>query len=161
MEKTVNIAHRQLLLKSTFESFTDRLENVVLNHLETGWAETLKKDIPAFRAYIDKLGGNTGLMLFAIQDHGLLLSALDAQRKAKQYVIGNPMTAIKMTGVDIRAALYAPLHILVYEDTDGKLFAEYDLPSTLFGQFGEKVLEIGKLLDQKILDVIELADTIV
>lgn len=160
MEKSIEITHKQLLLKSTFESFTDRLENVVLNHLEATWAETLKKDIPAFRGYIDKVGGDTGLMLFAIQDHGLLLSTIDAPRKAKQYVIGNPMTAIKMTAVDIRAALYAPLHILVYEDSDNKLYAEYDLPSTLFGQFGEKILEIGKILDGKLLHVIELADQI-
>ena len=59
----------------------------------------------------------------------------------------------------MRAALYAPLRILVYEGADNSSYVEYDLPSSLFGQFGnEKVTEVAKNLDEKLLNVIILSD---
>jgi uncharacterized protein (DUF302 family) len=73
--------------------------------------------------------------------------------KAKQYVIGNPLVAIQMTIHIIRAALYAPLRIVVYEDE------HYDLPSSLFGQFdNDAILQVAKGLDEKLLNAITLAD---
>ena len=49
-------------------------------------------------------------------------------------------TAVKlikgaMTRHDIRAALYAPLRVLVYEADDRSTRIEFDQPSSLFGQF--------------------------
>ena len=41
-----------------------------------------------------------------------------------------------MTQHDIRASLYAPLRVLIYENEEGKTCVEYDRPSSLFGQFG-------------------------
>jgi hypothetical protein len=41
-----------------------------------------------------------------------------------------------MTQHDIRASLYAPLRVLIYENEEGKTCVEYDKPSSLFGQFG-------------------------
>jgi hypothetical protein len=50
------------------------------------------------------------------------------------------------------------MRMLVYEE-NGRAFAEYDLPSTLFGQFGdEKNTAVGKELDNKLLKAIHLAD---
>jgi hypothetical protein len=49
--------------------------------------------------------------------------------------------------------------MIVYESEDHNVFAEYDLPSTLFGQFGNTaVLEVAIGLDLKLLKVINLAD---
>lgn len=160
MENQIKITHIALPLKSNFENFADRLENDILKHIEIEWSDTLKKDKDAFKAYVDELAGTTGLMIFSVQDHGLLLSTYNQLRKAKQFVIGNPMTAVKLTQLDIRAALYAPLRILVYEDKQGKSWVEYDLPSDLFGQFGEELREISKTLDKKLHDVILFADGI-
>jgi uncharacterized protein (DUF302 family) len=56
-----------------------------------------------------------------------------------------------MTQHDIRAALYAPLRVLLYEDEEGKTCVEYDRPSSLFGQFGNAdVMEIAAMLDRKL-----------
>ena len=77
-------------------------------------------------------------MLFEIQQHGKLLGIVGAARKAKQYVLGNPLIAIQMTRHDIRASLYAPLRMIVYEIEGHAVRAEYDLPSSLFGQFGNR-----------------------
>jgi len=62
----------------------------------------------------------------------------------------NPLFAIQMTQHDIRASLYAPLRVLIYENEEGKTCVEYDKPSSLFGQFGNpKVTEVATMLDRK------------
>ena len=82
------------------------------------------------------MAGPSGFMLFGTQNHGQLLRLAGQKRKAVQYVVGNPLIALQMTQHDIRASLYAPLRVLIYEDESGKTWLEYDRPSSLFGQFG-------------------------
>jgi len=53
-------------------------------------------------------------------------------KQAKQYRIGNPLIAMQMTQLDIRAGLYVPLSILIYEDAEGKVMADYDFPLIYF-----------------------------
>jgi uncharacterized protein (DUF302 family) len=63
-----------------------------------------------------------------------------------------------MTEYDIRAALYAPLRVLVYEDTQSKVHVEYDLPSSLFGQFHDaKVDVVARELDEKLSQLVKKA----
>jgi uncharacterized protein (DUF302 family) len=72
-------------------------------------------------------------------------------RKAIQYIVGNPLIAVQMTQHDVRASLYAPLRILLYEDEAGKTCLEYDQPSSLFGQFGnERIAPVAAGLDRKL-----------
>jgi hypothetical protein len=64
---------------------------------------------------------------------------------------GNPLIALQMTQHDIRASLYAPLRVLVYENADGKTCIEYDKPSSLFGQFGNAEVDaVAAMLDRKL-----------
>jgi uncharacterized protein (DUF302 family) len=94
-------------------------------------------------------------MIFSVFDHGAALNMVGARRKAKQYLIGNPLTAIQMSQQDIRAALYAPLRALVYEKKAGQTMVEYDQPSSLFGQFGrEEVTHVAVRLDSGLEQVI-------
>jgi hypothetical protein len=63
-----------------------------------------------------------------------------------------------MTQHDIRAGLYAPLRLLVYEDERGKTCVEYDRPSSLFGQFGDaRVTEVATMLDRKLEELVATA----
>jgi uncharacterized protein (DUF302 family) len=56
-----------------------------------------------------------------------------------------------MTQHDIRASLYAPLRILLYENDEGKTCVEYDKPSSLFGQFGnDRITPTATMLDRKL-----------
>lgn len=88
------------------------------------------------------------LSIFGARDHGALLAIAGQRRQALQYEIGNPLTASRMTRHQLGAALYAPLRVLLREDDLGHGVFEYDLPSSLFGQFGdERVTAIGKMLD--------------
>ena len=73
------------------------------------------------------------------------------ERKAIQYAVGNPLFAIQMTQHDIRASLYAPLRVLIYEDEEGKTCVEYDRPSSLFGHFGDdRISPTAAMLDRKL-----------
>jgi uncharacterized protein (DUF302 family) len=105
----------------------------------------------AVRARIEGMVGPSGFMLFRTSDHGALLRLAGQNKKAVQYLLGNPLFAVRMTQHDIRAGLYAPLRVLVYQDEAGKTCVEYDKPSSLFGQFGNaKVTEVANMLDEKL-----------
>jgi uncharacterized protein (DUF302 family) len=102
-------------------------------------------------ASIEALAGPSGLMLFASHDHGSLLRIAGQERKAVQYVVGNPAFAVQMTEHDRRASLYAPLRILLYENDEGQTCLEYDKPSSLFGQFeNTEVNAVASMLDRKL-----------
>jgi hypothetical protein len=48
------------------------------------------------------------------------------------------------------AGQYAPLRVVLYEENGGSVIA-YDLPSDLFGQFGdERVTQVGHDLDREL-----------
>jgi uncharacterized protein (DUF302 family) len=98
------------------------------------------------------MAGPSGFMLFRTSDHGALLRLVGREKKrAVQYLVGNPLFAIQMTQHDIRAGLYAPLRVLLYEDEEGKTCVEYDKPSSLFGQFANtKVTTVAAMLDRKL-----------
>src|SRR5262245_35502918 len=77
-------------------------------------------DIEQARAKIEAMAGPSGFMLFGTSDHGALLRIVGQKRKAVQCVVGNPLFALQMTQHDIRASLYAPLRVLLYEDEGGE-----------------------------------------
>jgi uncharacterized protein (DUF302 family) len=108
-------------------------------------------DTEGARARIEAMAGPSGFMLFGTQNHGALLRLAGQKRKAVQYVVGNPLFALRMTQHDIRASLYAPLRVLIYEDGQGKTCVEYDRPSSLFGQFGnDRIAPTAAMLDRKL-----------
>jgi len=87
--------------------------------------------------------------------HGALLRLTGQKRKAVQYVVGNPLFAFQMTQHDIRASLYAPLRVLIYEDERGRTCLEYDKPSSLFGQFNDAgIAPVASMLDRKLEDLV-------
>ena len=115
-------------------------------------------DIEEARARIEAMAGPSGLMLFGTQDHGALLRLVGQKRKAIQYVVGNPLFALQMTRHDIRAGLYAPLRVLLYEDERGRTCLEYDKPSSLIGQFNDaRIASVAAMLDRKLEDLVTTA----
>jgi uncharacterized protein (DUF302 family) len=140
------------VVAAAFEGQLGRYDAGALKHL----AESA--DAEPVRAKIEAMAGPSGFMLFGTQDHGLLLRIVGQKRKAIQYVVGNPLFAVQMTQHDIRASLYAPLRVLIYEDDGGKTLLEYDRPSSLFGQFGnEQVAPTAASLDRKLEELVAKA----
>jgi uncharacterized protein (DUF302 family) len=108
-------------------------------------------DVEQAREKIAAMAGSSSFMLFGTQDHGALLRLAGQKRKAIQYVLGNPLFALHKTQHDIRASLYAPLRVLIYESEGGRTSIEYDKPSSLFGQFGISEIDASAaLLDRRL-----------
>jgi uncharacterized protein (DUF302 family) len=104
---------------------------------------------------LKKIQGDAGLVIFSVATHGDWLQILSWGRHAVQYVIGNVLVSTQMTRHELAAGLYAPLRVILYENRAGTATFEYDLPSTLFGQYGnESVTAVAKELNQKISDVL-------
>ena len=105
----VKVQHRSLLIERGYEEFTGRLDQILGRFV----ASKLKGLTPdgAMEA-LKSMEGEQGFMIINIFDHGADLLMVGQRRKAKQYLIGNPLVAIQITRYDIRAALYAPLRVL-------------------------------------------------
>ena len=148
----ISVDHVRRATEKHFDEVTRAFERQ-LGRFEPGVYQALAAggDAEGARAKIEAMAGPSGFMLFGTQDHGSLLRLAGQQRKAIQYVVGNPLFALQMTQHDIRAGLYAPLRVLVYEDGQGKTCVEYDRPSSLFGQFGDdRISPTAAMLDKKL-----------
>jgi hypothetical protein len=101
-------------------------------------------------AKIHAMEGSSGLMLFAVRDHGQLLSLKGKTSYGKQYELGNPLIAAEMTGVDLRAGEYAPLRMYIYVGPDAMTHIDYDLPSSVLARFKSPVIaQVAARLDHK------------
>jgi uncharacterized protein (DUF302 family) len=107
---------------------------------------------------IHAMEGSSGLMIFAVRDHGQLLALKGKLALARQYEVGNPLVALEMTQHDLRAGEYAPLRIYVYVGEDKLTHVDYDLSSSVFGRFKSKQIdEVAKGLDQKLEKLVTTA----
>lgn len=146
------VDHVRLTIDKPFEEVAKAFERQ-LGRFDPDLYKSLAKggDTEATRAKLESMAGSSGFMLFGTNDHGLLLRIAGQKRKAIQYVVGNPLFALQMTQHDIRASLYAPLRVLLYENEEGKACVEYDKPSSLFGQFeNAEITAVATMLDRKL-----------
>jgi len=153
--RTLAIEHRVLQCASSFEEVHRALIDSV-PALKSELSEILirgeQENVAIARRDWPKL------WLFLVRDHGALALADGQHSKAMQYEIGNPLTAERMTRYALAAGLYAPLRVVLYEDESGKAVFEYDLPSSLFGQFGdERITQVGRELDVELEAVLQVA----
>jgi hypothetical protein len=154
----ITVVHEAVDLPISYDAFIGRLERLLGRFDPEVAARVLADDPAAAAARIGAMAGEQGLMLFGSQDHGGLFALRREARKAKRYHVGNPLIAFQMTQHDIRAGLYAPLTMLVYETGPAAVRVEFDRPSSLFGQFGNPtVTEVAVGLDAKLNALIEKA----
>ena len=113
-----------------------------LGRLDDGIRALLKADdIEGLRAALRKAAGTDGLVIHYIGVHGDWLALKGERRNTTAYLIGNILSAVEMTSIDLAAGLYAPLRLVIYENGEGGTTSEYDRPSTLFGQFGQPEID--------------------
>lgn len=146
------VDHVRLATNRSFEDVTTAYERQ-LGRFEPDAYRTLasRGDAEGVRVRIAVMAGPSGFMLFATHNHGALLRLAGQRRKAIQYIVGNPLFALQMTQHDIRASLYAPLRVLIYENEAGKTSIQYDRPSSLFGQFNDdRIASVAGMLDRKL-----------
>jgi uncharacterized protein (DUF302 family) len=155
----IAVEHIQVVAEKPFDQVTKAFEQQLGRFDEDTYRSLAGgEDVEAARAKLEAMVGPSGFMLFRTSDHGSLLRLVGQKKRAIQYLIGNPLFAIQMTEHDIRASLYAPLRVLLYEHEQGKTCVEYDKPSSLFGQFGNaKVTEVAAMLDRKLEQLVAKA----
>jgi uncharacterized protein (DUF302 family) len=155
----IAVEHVEVIAEKPFDQVTKAFEQQ-LGQFNEATYKTLAagEDLEKARAKLEAMVGPSGFMLFRTSDHGSLLRLVGQKKKAIQYLVGNPLFAIQMTQHDIRAGLYAPLRVLIYEIEPGQTCLEYDRPSSLFGQFGNaKVTEVATMLDRKLEQLVAKA----
>jgi hypothetical protein len=83
----------------------------------------------------------------------------ESSRKIKQYQVCNPHLISRMIAHNAGAALYTPLHLLVYEKPNGKVVVEYDLPTSFFARFNNAAINIeATKLESILVKLIKKAD---
>src|SRR6202021_1966429 len=141
----IAVKHVKIESVKRFEEVRRALEETIPK-LNPAVAEFLRKGDQE-RAKAEEEHGPK-LSIFLCRDHGALLQIAGGARNARQYEIGNLLTASKMTRHQLPAALYAPLRVVLFEDEQGRGILEYDRPSSFFSQYGdERVTEGGRSLD--------------
>ncbi len=158
-DSRVMVNHAHLVTDKPFEDVTKAFERQ-LGRFDPDVYQALAEggDAEGAKAKIEAMAGPSGFMLFASHHHGALLRLAGRKRKAIQYVVGNPLFALQMTQHDLRAGLYAPLRVLLYEDERGRTCLEYDKPSSLFGQFqNDRISPTAAMLDKKLEALIAAA----
>jgi uncharacterized protein (DUF302 family) len=154
------VVHEGREVRHGFEPFVASFE-AILGRFDPEVQADFDKEPAVATARLERMAGEQGLMLFATQDHGALLGLLGRARNAKRYYVGNPLIALQMTQHDIRAGLYAPLSVLVYEKDPSTVRVEFDRPSSLFGQFGNAaVTKVAVELDKKLENLIAKASSL-
>jgi hypothetical protein len=90
--QTIAVEHIKISSERSFEEVRRRLE-ATLPKLDASIAETLRRGDQKRAAEYEKSGPK--LSIFEERDHGCLLETFGGRRKALQYEIGNPLTALK------------------------------------------------------------------
>ena len=102
-----------------------------------------------------------GLMIIARVDQGGLTSLSGREKRCSLYLVGNPVIANDIIGVDRRASFYVPFRVALYEDEglEGAVIA-YDRPSSFLATLGHAELtKVGQSLDRKIDAVVSALRT--
>lgn len=138
MKSVIVVEHVRVEINNRFDRFTYQLEKACgilmpasLRSLGAAPASTV--------CYLNSTCDENNLMIYSIMSQEDLPEK-DRYIKAKQYQLGNPDIMGRMTDNHIGAGLYVPIHLLVYENGQGKVLVEYDLLSSLCAQFGHAAL---------------------
>jgi uncharacterized protein (DUF302 family) len=152
---TVAVEHVTIRSKNPFSAVRAKLESSI-SRIDDGIFTLLRYGETA-RA-LKELEALPALSTFGFRDHGALLGIVGPRRRSIQYDIGNPLTASKMTRYNISAGLYAPIRVLLREDSNGEVAFEYDRPVSMFGQFEEPEIDtVAMQLDKDLRAVLEEA----
>jgi uncharacterized protein (DUF302 family) len=153
--KIISIEHITIASNKSFETVKAKLE-VLLPRIDDGIFALLRYG--EFSRALKELETLPPLSIFGFRDHGALLRVAGLKAHAIQYDIGNPLTVSKMTRHELSAALYAPIRVLLLEDTTGVVSFEYDRPLSTFGQFDNYDVDlISQKLDNDLKTVLEAA----
>ncbi|MGF6507730.1 DUF302 domain-containing protein [Paraburkholderia sp. 32] len=110
-----------------------------------------EKRTDELQAELQKAAGKYGLMIHYTGAFSNWLALKGVQKQGTEYFTGNILTAVEMTNQNMGAGLYAPLRIMVYENSQRGTTIEYDKPSTLLSQYHSAAIDVqGRSLDERL-----------
>jgi hypothetical protein len=137
-------------LVRAFEDEVPRLDPAVGKTLigrQAPWTEVERE--------IDRIAGPHGLMIVAQAELGPLVSLSGRATRCSLYLIGNALIAAQILAVDVRASLYVPFRVSLYDDgrPEGASIT-FDRPSSFLATLQRPELaRFGALLDQKVDEI--------
>jgi uncharacterized protein (DUF302 family) len=157
MKNAIVVEHVRTELESSFDRFTF--------HFEKGLGVSMPSKLHALGAapasmasYLNSTSDENSLVLFNILVQDDLMKE-ENRRKIRQYQIGNRKIMLRMIANHPGTGLYIPIHLLVYEKFNGKVVAEYDLPSSSFAQFNNSEILLDSItLENKLIKLVRNAD---
>ena len=127
----------------SIEEMVGRVDYKMLDHLIAG--QRPLEDVA--KAFV----GSSTFMFLAKIDQGRILSLSGHHKKASLYVLGNPLIGNQMFNVTTAVGLYMPFRLFAYEDTEGRAFVAYDVPSTLVHQYdNQTLLTLAHIFDDQL-----------
>jgi uncharacterized protein (DUF302 family) len=138
-------------LVAAFESELGRWDQTVGNLMiqeKTSW--------PTVKRVIQDMAGPHGLMIFYRIDQGSIISLHNGIKRCSLYLVGNPVIAEQILSIDIRASLYVPFRVCLYDDGNpAGASISFDRPSSFLATFHQPALmKIGCTLNSKIYSVV-------
>ena len=145
VEARTGLAYADLI--DRFEQELGRLDPAATNALvaqKAPWSEVKSK--------IERMAGPRGLMIIFRADQGAVTSLSGTTKRSSLYIVGNPIIASDIIGIDPRAGFYVPFRVCIYDDgSPSGAIIGYDRPSSFLGALAQRELvAYGDLLDAKI-----------
>jgi uncharacterized protein (DUF302 family) len=106
---------------------------------------------------MNKIAGPHGLMIFFKANQETITSLHNEIKQCSLYVVGNPLIADRILSIDIRASLYVPFRVCIYDNGNREgASIGFDRPSSFLATLQKPALqEFGILLDGKIDGVVK------
>lgn len=146
--RLVSVEHVSIRSSLTFAQVKSNLEARIQRYPARIAAMLADGDAARARVELEQLAAPTGLTILNSLNHGNALAMAGGQRNVIQYGIGNVLTATEMTRHRLAAGLYAPIRVVLYEDSRGSTSIEYDRPSSNFALFGDEAIDkVAQKLD--------------
>jgi uncharacterized protein (DUF302 family) len=104
-----------------------------------------------------RMAGPHGLMIFFHVDQGRLTSLNNGIKKCILYIVGNGVVAEPILTIDIRASLYVPFRVCLYDNGNpfGAIIG-YERPSSFLATLNQQALyPYGRLLDYRMDCVVQ------
>jgi uncharacterized protein (DUF302 family) len=159
MIQNLPVNHLTYSTTRSFDAVVAAFEKAVGTLEDVGWASipAAATDVADFEKRVTAKLGPSDFTRFLTLEHGHWLSFFGQPRKARHYVIGNPLIAITMLRHDLRAGLNVPVRVYIYRDeASGTTRFEYDQPSTLMSGLDNRgVTAAAEKLDAKLAALAE------
>lgn len=153
------IKREDITIGLSYEALTTAFEQE-MGRFDSAIAQSLvQKKAPwkQVEEVMNKMAGLHGLMIFFKADQGKITSLHNETKKCALYIVGNPLIADQILSNDIRASLYVPFRVCIYDSGNhDSAIIGFDRPSSFLATLNKPALnEFGNLLDNKIDGVIQ------